>query len=148
MKINIETLQDTFKYGYEQSETSRAEAREITEAYHNRQYTYDQLAKLANRGQPAETFNVIKLFSRMLLGYYSSVVNTVMVEPVQQGDADTALLINDVLKNIFHTSSFNSVGDKIKLSGLLSGLMIVYEVFPKPITTMTYFIFNIKVLLR
>lgn len=127
MKVNIKTLQDTFKYGYEQSEDSRIEAATIWDYYHNRQYNTDQLNELANRGQPAETFNVVKLFSRMLLGYYSSVVNTVQALPVQQEDTDGALLINDVLQQIFHTSNFSAEGDKIKLSGIISGLMVAYE---------------------
>lgn len=127
MKITIENLQDTFKYGYEQFEDSREEAAEVTNLYHNRQYTADQTSTLDNRGQPKETFNVIKLFARMLLGYYSTVVNTVTANPVQRGDIDTALLMSDILKSIFHTSSFNTVGDKIKLSGLLAGLMIAFK---------------------
>ena len=63
MKTDIKTLQDTFKLGYEAFQDSRDEAKEIVNMFHNRQYTESQLAVLANRGQPAETFNIIKIQS-------------------------------------------------------------------------------------
>ena len=127
MKVNIETLQDTFKYGYEQHEPSRIEAAAVWDNYHNRQYSSDQLSVLANRGQPAETFNVIKLFSRMLMGYFSSVVNTVSALPVQMSDTDTALVMNDVVQSIFEPGKFQAEGDKVKLSAIIAGIMCVYE---------------------
>lgn len=126
MKITIKDLQDKFKYGYELNEPSRVEARNMWNDYHNRQYTDLQEGTLEVRGQPKETFNVIKLFSRMLLGYFSNVVNSVQALPVQQQDTDVALLVNDVLESIFTSSTFTGEGDKIKLSCLISGLMISY----------------------
>ena len=126
MKATIEDLQDTFKIGYEQYETSKLEAKEVWDMYHNRQYTQAQLAVLAERGQPAETFNVIKLFARMLLGYYSSVVNTVMALPVDEGDITTASVLNDIISYTFRDNNFDSEADKVKLSGLISGLLISY----------------------
>ncbi len=126
MKATIEDLQDTFKIGYEQYEESRIEAKEIWNMYHNRQYTQAQLAVLENRGQPAETFNVVKLFARMLLGYYSSVVNTVVAEPVDLSDISTASVLNDTIEHTFRDNNFEAEGDKIKLSGLISGLLISY----------------------
>lgn len=69
MKIDIEILKDTFKISYDTFKDSRDEALKVLDLYHNRQYTDTQLLTLANRGQPAETFNVIKMFARMLLGY-------------------------------------------------------------------------------
>lgn len=126
MKADIHTLQDTFKIGYEAYESSRIEAENIWELFHNRQYTEAQLAVLKARGQPAETFNVIKLFSRMLLGYYSNVVNTIKAMPVQYNDIPTAALINDLIKVIMRQNNFNAEGDKIKLSGLISGLLVGY----------------------
>lgn len=126
MKPDIETLQDTFKIGYEAFEESRIEAEETWDLYHNRQYTTDQKNILVNRGQPVETFNVIKLFARMLLGYYSSVVNTVRVLPKHQRDIDTASLVNEVINYTLRHNNFNDEGDLIKLSGMISGLMVSY----------------------
>ncbi len=126
MKADIETLKDTFKIGYEAFEPSKIEATEVWNAFHNRQYTDDQLAKLSNRGQPAETFNVIKLFSRMMLGYYSTVINAIVVNPTKQSSIPTASLLNDVVEYILRSNSFTHEGDKIKLGALISGLFSCY----------------------
>lgn len=126
MKVDIETLQDTFKIGYEAYEESRIEADEVWNLYHNRQYTADQIDVLKQRGQPVETFNVVKLFTRMLLGYYSSVVNTVRVLPTHERDIVTASLVNEIVNYTLRHNHFESEGDKIKLSGLISGLMVSF----------------------
>ena len=126
MKIDIETLKDTFKISYDTFKDSREEALKVLDLYHNRQYTDTQLLTLANRGQPAETFNVIKMFARMLLGYYSTVVNTVKVNPQQTDDILTAAILNDLVSYVFESNSFSSEGDKIKLDCILTGLMASY----------------------
>lgn len=126
MKIDIESLKDSFHLGYEAFESSRLEEEIILDAYHNRQWTRDQLAVLSNRGQPAETFNVIKLFARMLIGYYSTVVNTAKALPVQFEDITMATMATDLIKAVHDQNYFYSEGDKIKLSAILSGLMVVH----------------------
>ena len=68
MKAVIDDLKDSFKIGYEAFYKSRVEAQNVWNLYHNRQYNDDQIATLENRGQPKETFNVIKMFARMLVG--------------------------------------------------------------------------------
>lgn len=127
MKIDNQTLQDTFKIGYDAFEESRLEAETVWNNYHNRHYTADQLSTLENRGQPAETFNVIKLFARMLLGYYSNVVNTVTVSPTKQNSIYTAALVNDTVAHILKTNRFNAEGDNIKLGAILSGLFSAHR---------------------
>lgn len=126
MKTDIQTLKDLFKVSYEAFEESRIEEKQVRDMYHNRQYNEQQLATLERRGQPAETFNVVKLFARLLVGYYSTVVNTVKVQPVQQSDTLTAMLLHDVVQHTFETNHFETEGDKIKLEGMLSGIMCVY----------------------
>ena len=146
MKVDIETLKDTFKIGYEAFESSRKEANEVWEMYHNRQYTSEQLAILAERGQPAETFNVIKLMSRMLLGYYSTIVNTVRIYGANESDVDTAKLLNDTVNYVFRKNRFDLEGDKVKLSAIIAGLMVSYcevrdsgkrDEFGRPINSIT-----------
>ena len=100
MKATIQDCKDTFKIGYETYNASRKEANEAWNLYHNRHYTYDQLAVLENRGQPKETFNVVKMFARMLVGYYSTVVNTVVVRPRNPRDVTTATVLNDTINFI------------------------------------------------
>lgn len=126
MKIDIETLKDTFKISYDTFKDSREESLKVLDYYHNRQYTDNQLMVLENRGQPAETFNIVKMFGRMLLGYYSTVVNTVKVNPAQVDDIYTATILNDLVDYTFRTNNFDSEGDKIKLDCMLTGLMCSY----------------------
>lgn len=126
MQKDIETLQDSFKVGHEAYEESRQEAKIAWDMYHNRHYTSDQLAVLENRGQPAETFNVIKLFARMLIGYYSTVLNTIKVSPVQMQDIPSASVLNDLIKYTTRNNNFDTEGDKLKLSGIISGIMCSY----------------------
>ena len=123
---SIAYLKDTFKIGYTAFDASRLEAKRVWELYHNRQYTAAQLAVLSNRGQPAETFNIIKLFSRMLLGYYSTVVNTVQANPVGMEDVPTAALLNDIIAYILRSNNFSVEGEKVKLSAMIAGLACVY----------------------
>ena len=127
MKVDIETLKDTFKIGYEAYEESREEAMLVMDYFHNRQYTDEQLNTLSRRGQPAETFNVIKLFARLLIGYYSTVVNTVRVTPQQPDDIYTASILGDLVDYTFRVNNFASEGDKIKFDGILTGLMCAYQ---------------------
>jgi hypothetical protein len=123
VEAKLDDLRDSFKIGYEAFEASRKEANAAWDLYHNRQYTNEQLAVLANRGQPAETFNVIKLFARMLIGYYSTIVNKVVVSPTNPRDIDNAALMNDVIDYIFEDNRFDILGDQIKLGGLVSGVL-------------------------
>lgn len=127
MKVTIENLQDTFKIGYDAFEDSRNEALEVMDLYHNRHYTDSQLSILGMRGQPAETFNIVKLFTRMLIGYYSTVVNTVKVAPKHTEDVTTAAILDDLTTYVFDSNNFNSEGDKLKQDLLLTGVMVGYQ---------------------
>lgn len=127
MKADIKTLNDTFKIGYEAYQESREEAAEVWNLFHNRHFTREQLSILANRGQPAETFNIIKLYSRMIIGYYSTVVNTAKITPRWPRDASAAAVLNDLVNYVIEDNKINTTeGDKIKLDGLISGLMVSY----------------------
>lgn len=126
MKPTIEDLKASFTLGYDAHDASRKEAAFANDLYHNRHYTPEQLAVLENRGQPAETFNVVKMFARMLVGYYSTVVNTVQVLPRTYEDIPMAAVANDVVNFTFEDNRFDIEGDSIKLGGMLSGLLISY----------------------
>lgn len=123
MKATVKDCRDSFKVGYEATNASRKEAAEAWNLYHNRHYTYDQLTILENRGQPKETFNVVKMFARMLVGYYSSVVNTAIVRPRHPRHTVNATVLNDTINYIFEENRFDIEGDQIKLGGFISGLL-------------------------
>jgi hypothetical protein len=123
MKTDLETLRESFWVGYDSYYRSRVESETVWDMYHNRQWTDEQSAILENRGQPKETFNVIKLFARMLVGYYSTILNTVRAEPTQASDATVASLVTDVIHAVFEANDMEIEGDNIKLTGIVSGLM-------------------------
>lgn len=120
---SIEYLKDTFHIGYNAYESSRNEAEEVWEMFHNRQYNSQELNVLRERGQPAETFNVLKVFTRMILGYYSTVINNISASPVSVEDTVTSAVLNDIISHVLRVNQFTSEGDKLKLSGLITGLM-------------------------
>lgn len=124
MKIDIDTLQDTFKIGYEAFASSRHRADEVINMFHDRQYTREQLAVLANRKQPAESFNVIKLFSRSLQGYFSSTLNTIMATPVAETDVTKAMNISDGIAYILRNNYYEQIESKLRLDAMLTGLQI------------------------
>lgn len=126
MEVTIDNLKDSFRSGYEAFEPSRVESREVWDLYHNKQYTPEQLAILANRGQPAETFNIVKKFARMLIGYYSTQMNTVTAAGKTFKDMEAASIMTDVLDSIFRKNRMDLEGDQIKLTGLISGLLVAY----------------------
>lgn len=127
MKTDIETLRDSFWLGYDEYSESRAEAEIAWNYYHNRQWTSDAVNKLVTRGQPVETFNIVKLFSRMLVGYYSTTINTCVADPVQYSDITTASLVTDAISSLFDANDMDTQGDEIKLSGIISGLMCTQQ---------------------
>lgn len=128
MKTDLATLKDCFWASYDCYYQSRLEANEVNDFYHNRQWTADQMNLLEQRGQPKETFNVVKLFARMLVGYYSTTINTIVADPVQQSDSTTASLLTDTIASVLEHNNMAIQGDKIKLSGILSGLMCTAQI--------------------
>ena len=144
MELNIENLKDAFRSGYESYERAREEAAQVWDLYHNNHYTREQKSILANRGQPAETFNVVKKFARMLIGYYSTQVNQLVASGTTFADMQAASMMTDVLDATFRKNRMDLEGDQIKLTGLISGLFVAYvapvytgkmDEFGRPINT-------------
>jgi len=123
----LQECRDAYKISEEQFRGSIEEGKETINLYHNRHYTEAQLQKLAENGQPAETFNVIKMMAHAMIGYMETQVNEIQINPRYMGSAVTALLLNDVTSFIFEQNDFETMNKKIKLDGLLTGLMVCYE---------------------
>lgn len=126
MKTDLKTLQDTFESWYSVNQKSRKEASTVLNMYHNRQWDEQQLQELGLRGQPTETFNIIKLMTRTLIGYYSTVVNKAVVEPRSYDNITKATILNDALGVVYERSNFDIVDDDIKMYGMLTGLFVSY----------------------
>jgi len=118
---------DYYKISVEAYEDTHIEGQEIIDFYHNRHYTQKQLAKLKEQGQPAETFNVIKMFANAIIGYLETVVTTVTAVPRYPSSSILANITNDVIQYTLDENDWHSSNIKVKLDGLLTGLMCVYE---------------------
>lgn len=126
MDITVENLKNTLEAGYEAFADSRKLAETTWEYYHNRQFTAMQETILENRGQPKETFNVIKLFTRMIVGYFSMVLNDIKIVPRQLQDVPVANILNDVVDYVLKFNHWDTEADSVKIDGLLSGLMVTH----------------------
>ncbi len=123
----LEECRDAYKIANEAYENCIAEGSETIDLYHNRQYTEAQLATLQANGQPAETFNVIKMMSNSMIGYMDSVVTDINVSPRYMGEATTSLLLNDIVQFTLDRNDWDTMNKRTKLDGLLTGLMVTYE---------------------
>ena len=128
MGSDIETLQDTLDIGRQAFEESYNEGERVKRFYHNEQYTLAEEEQLMQRGQPPETYNIIKLFSRLLLGYLHTRVNNVMFRPRQPEDQYLATILNDLTDYTFRRNRMDTEGDKIKLDFILTGLCCSYQI--------------------
>lgn len=124
MKTDVKTLKDTFESWYTVNERSRLECTTVMDMYHNRQWGSSAIFELEERGQPKETFNIIKAMSRALVGYYASVVNKAQIEPKTYNDITKATILNDIMKSEYANTDFDMVDDDVKVNGFLSGVFI------------------------
>jgi len=123
----LQVCRDTYNYSNTQYEHSINEGQEAIDFFHNRQWTQDQLDTLEERGQPAETYNVVKMLCNAILGYMDTVVSDINIEPRHMNSAATALLLNDTVSFTLDENDFERSSKRMKLDGLLTGLMVAYE---------------------
>lgn len=127
MKPTIQNIKDSYEISRSLFEQCELEAEEVRMLYTNRQFTDAQLSALGLRGQPAETFNVITLFSRSIMGFLDTVANDIQVKPRTLESESVAYLVNDGVRYITEYNSFLQVKKKAQLDGMLSGLMCIYS---------------------
>jgi len=123
----LQECRDAYKISEEAYRGSIAEGKEVIDLYNNRHYTTEQLRQLKLDGRPAETYNVIKMMANAMIGYMDTTVNKINIEPRYRGSAVTALLINDVVDFTLEQNDFEALNKRVKLDGLLTGLMVIYE---------------------
>ncbi len=126
MKPTITNLQDAFAISRDVYKDSDLEAQEIVDMFHNRQYTQAEIDVLTERGQPIETFNVIKTFSNAIAGYFDTVVNNISVTPRYTSNPTAANVLNDTVQYVLDENEFETEATKVELDGLLTGKMCVY----------------------
>ena len=127
MNSLLRKCHDYYKISVDQYEPTLEEGREIIDMYHNRQYTQAQIMKLKSQGSPIETFNVIKMFSNAIIGYLDTVVTSATAEPTYPSASSSAAVMNDVLQYTLTSNDWTTLEKFVKIDGLLTGLMAVYE---------------------
>lgn len=123
----VEKAKEYFEYSTDFFALSREQAKEVVDFNHNRHYTQAQLNVLANRKQPAETFNVIKSYKRVISGYLSSTISNINVKPVGIEDVNIASLGQDIVQHTLRVSKFKRMKVKLIDDLLLAG-MCAYEI--------------------
>lgn len=126
MKPTIQNLQDSFAISRDVYRDSDLEAQEVVDLYHNRQFTQEEIDILQERGQPVETFNVVKTFSNAIAGYFDTVVNNIKVKPRYTSNPTAALLLDDTVQYVLEENEFEAEATKIELDGMLTGKMCCF----------------------
>jgi len=124
MKTDLTSLRDVFTTTYFNLQPFYDEAKEVLNLYHNAQFSAEELQEFKDAGLEPESFNIIKAFSRMLIGYYSAIVTGFRADPLKPQDAIVADVLNDVLEHILDDNEFDVLGEFIKFQGILTGLFI------------------------
>ncbi len=131
----IKLCQDTYNIANKETEDSVLEGQAILDLYHNHQWTSAQRTTLTSRGQPVETYNVVKMLSHAMVGYFDTVANQISVEPRHMNSATSAMVVNDSVQYVQDTNDFETIRRKLQLDLLLTGLCVTYEtVTPRGVT--------------
>ena len=123
----LKLCKDTYEISNNELENSILEGKRMIDLYHNNQWTSAQRNVLTSRGQPVETYNVIKMLAHAMVGYFDTVANQISVEPRHMNSATSALLVNDVVQYIQDSNDYETLRRKTQLDSLLTGLSVVYE---------------------
>jgi len=123
----LHLCKDTYEISYNELEDSINEGRCMLDYYHNDQWTNNQLRVLTSRGQPAETFNVVKMLTHAMVGYFDTVANQISIEPRHMNSSTSAMIVNDAVQYIQDTNDYETLRRKLQIDSLLTGLCVTYE---------------------
>ena len=126
MQTDLESIHKCFRTAYEAYFESRDEAKLVNDFYHNRQLSDEDAVLMDSRGQPKETYNLLKAFGRHLLGYFDTVSTSFLIEGRQQDDQMLASVMKGVLEYTLDKNNFTEVAFNLKKDLLLTGLCCAY----------------------
>ena len=118
----LEKAREYFEYATNWHSECREEAKEIIAFNHNQHYTIKQLNTLVNRKQPAETFNIIKSYKRVISGYLASTISNINVKPVGIEDINIASVGQDIVQYTLRISKFDRMKTRLIDDLFLAGL--------------------------
>lgn len=126
MRYEPATLQIRLNDAITQLNDSRAEASRVIDMFHDRQYTAAEIQELNNSGRPVESFNVIKLFSTALLGYFDTVANLISISPATVDSNEAAVVMNDTVDSVLREQNYKIKKDYMLLDLFLTGYSVAY----------------------
>ena len=85
-----------------------------------------QIAELRSSGRPIETFNVVKKYTRNLVGYLSTVQNTITAKPTNQDNVNQVVALDHALKYVLRKNSWQDMQDEINEDTALTGLTSIH----------------------
>jgi hypothetical protein len=118
----LETAQAWFQQAATAWEASHNEAELVNRLYDDNHYTEEQIMQLQAEGRPIETYNVIKKYTRNLVGYLSTVVTDINVKPTSYDSVTQAKVRDSTIKYILRQNNWDNMQDDIVRDSALSGL--------------------------
>lgn len=122
----LKSIQDYFRQGYTSFESSYNEAEVVLDLFDDRTYTMQQIAELRSSGRPIETYNVVKKYTRNLVGYLSTVQNTITAKPTNQDRIAQVVALDHALKYVLRKNSWQDLQDEINEEAALTGLNTIH----------------------
>ena len=131
--IDINYLQDLARRDtgyYQRSYNELAEAREF---YLGNHYTAAQHAEAAESGLLLQKHNMYREVTTRLVGYMSTIVNTVRITGQNPEDSTAASVLHDTVNFVFRQNHFDEkIGPEVLTEAILSG---VYALYAAPVDT-------------
>jgi len=121
----LETAQSWFQQAADAWEASHNEAELVLRLYDDNQYTEEQIMELREEGRPIETYNVIKKYTRNLVGYLSTVVTDINIKPTSYNSIEQAKVRDSTVQYILRRNNWESMQDDIVSRSALTGLLAI-----------------------
>jgi len=118
----LRLIQEYFKEAVDNWEPSHNEAQLVLDLYDDNQYDANQINELRQSGRPIETYNVIKKYTRNLVGYLSTVVTDIKIKPTSYDTIDFARRLDSTLQYILKQNLWTTLQDEINEQAALTGL--------------------------
>ena len=105
--LSINELKDLYNFDLKANQKSIYEYKESIRYYHGDQIDPINLQTILNRRQSPVIENIFKLIINKIIGYKAQSIAEIKVTGRQESDANTAILINDILKVFSEDINYN-----------------------------------------
>ena len=119
-----EYLWDIFQHAQINCLESKIKAHNVVNYYHNIQLDAEILKTLQRRGQPAQTYNQIKKYSRILTGYFARMATNlrIMAKTDNPKDVINAEVMSKAVESVLQDNQFQLISGEVANEGILTGI--------------------------